>query len=490
MQKRMNNTGTVPIMINGVDGVEPASATAPATGIVPTPEWLRPAVVNPAMAVSQVRLAVPKIRSHVLRSLNRGSIPSATQAASGANGVDETGVLSDDVILEAKNPAQYRDPARISATKRGTTLWQDFLPRNVILVTGNKNFWSAACEDGSIYVWTPAGRRLLNALVVEAQPVILECRGWWVLCITAVGMCYVWNIKSLSSPHPPVSLAPVLEIATHTLGLHATAGPGVTSAHLNSNGFIIVTLSNGDGYAYSPTLYVWQRMSEAWWAVGSQYWNTNDSSVSSLQTTAVGPGSQRDVEVGVSYVSAGIIPHLERHTTSEVLLKGRAYTLQRLVKTLLSKEGFEGFESGVSIAHLENRVAAALQLGAKDEFKLYLLMYAKRLGAEGLKGKVEELLRGLLGGILKDRIDESNGLMRKEDGKGWLSEEEEICGWNRMELLKEVVLVLGKYRRIFNWLVVNRVTGKFRELQRTTVQYARILGMVDDEDGADGAMVS
>ncbi len=348
------------------------------------------------------------------------------------------------MVFEAKNPAQFRDPARISATKRGMTLWQDFLPRSVILVTGNKNFWSAACEDGSIYVWTPAGRRLLNALVVEAQPVILECRGWWILCITAIGMCYVWNIKTLSSPHPPVSLAPVLEIAIHSLQSHATSAPGVTSAHLNSGGYIIVTLSNGDGYSYSPSMFVWQRISEAWWAVGSQYWNSNDSSISSLQSTAVGSGPQRDGELGASHVSAGIIPHLERHTTNEVLLKGRAYQLQRLVKTLLSKEGFESIESGISIAHLENRVAAALQLGAKDEFRLYLSMYAKRLGAEGLKGKVEELLRSLLGGILKDKVQESSDASKTGDGKGWHNNEDEICGWDRKELLKDVVLILGK----------------------------------------------
>jgi protein HIRA/HIR1 len=122
------------------------------------------------------------------------------------------------------------------------------------------------------------------------------------------------------------------------------------------------------------------------------------------------------------------------------LLKGRAFHLQRLIKALLAKEGFEGFESGVSIAHLENRVAAALQLGAKDEFRIYLSMYAKRLGAEGLKSKVEELLRSLLGGILQeDKDDPSN-----EKGQGWLSEDENICGWDRKTLLKEVVLILGR----------------------------------------------
>jgi hypothetical protein len=38
-----------------------------------------------------------------------------------------------------------------------------------------------------------------------------------------------------------------------------------------------------------------------------------------------------------------------------------------------------------------------------------------------------------------------------------------------------------------------KVTGKFRELQRITVPYAKVLGMVDGEDDGeygDGAMVS
>ncbi|KAL3420738.1 histone transcription regulator (WD domain-containing protein) [Phlyctema vagabunda] len=454
----------VPIMINGLNGLEPAMAVPPVNGVLPTPEFIRPAVVNPVMAVSQIRLAVPKIRNHILRSLNRGTIPASTSGMNGTSGAAEPPAVSEDVILEAQNPppqpAIVRDPSRISATKRGVTLWQDFLPRAVILVTGNKNFWAAACEDGSIYAWTPAGRRLLNAMVVESQPVIIECRGYWLLCLTSAGMCYVWNLKTLSSPHPPVSVGPILEIAMHTLGPSATTGPGVTSAHLNSNGHIIITMSNGDGYLYSPTMFVWQRLSEAWWAVGSQYWNSNDSSISSLQSTAVGSDINRDGEVDASNISAGIIPHLERHTTNEVLLKGRAYHLQRMIKTLLPKEGFERFESGVSIAHLENRVAAAMQLGAREEFRIYLYMYAKRLGAEGMKSKIEELLRNILGGILQEKKEGAQA----GKGEGWLGEDEMLCGWERKELLKGVVLILGK----------------FRELQRLTVQYAKVLEMVDD----------
>ncbi|KAL7622148.1 HIR complex subunit [Parahypoxylon ruwenzoriense] len=456
------STGPRAIMRNSVEGLEPAALEPPQNGLVPTPEYLRPAVLNPSIAISQVRLAVPKVRSHILRPLERGVLLEDSTP-------EDASKVSENVILEARNPVSIREPSHITATKRGALLWQDYLPRAIILVTGSKKFWAAACEDGSLYTWTPAGRRLINAMVLESQPVVLECRNWWLLCITAAGMCYVWNISTLSSPHPPVSLGPVLEIAISSLQTHgAMPAPGVTSAHLNSNGHIVVTLTNGDGYYYSPTMYSWQRLSESWWAVGSQYWNSNDSSVGALQSTAVGSVPSKDEQSDGATVSAGIIPFLERHTTNEFLLKGRAYTLQRLIKSLLSRDGFETFESSVSIAHLENRIAGALQLGSKDEFRLYLFMYAKRIGAEGHRGKVEELLNSLLGGVLQDKKGEGDA-----NGKGWYSKDGDICGWDRKELLKGVVMILGK----------------FRELQRVTVQYARILDLTLEDDIAGDAMV-
>lgn len=426
--------GPTAIVTNGPDGVEPAALTPIENGVIPTPEFIRPAVLNPAISVAQVRLAVPKIRSHIVRPLERGVLQPDTT-------LDDATKVAENLILEAKNDTNPRDPAHIYVTKRGALVWQEFLPRAVILVTANKNFWVAACEDGSIHVWTPAGRRLLSPIILESQPVILECRDWWLLCISAVGLAHVWDLRSLSSPHPPVSLGPILDVATTSLGQHtASPGPGVTSAHLNTTGHIVVTLTNGDGYYYSRDMFTWQRLSEAWWAVGSQYWNSNDSSISALQSTAVGPssGTKGKSDAAVD-VSSGIIPFLERHTTNEFLLKGRAYALQRIIKTVIQRREAEDLESCVSIAHLENRIAGALQLGAKEEFRAYLYMYAKRLGAEGSRSKVEELLNSLIGGILKDDAADPGN-----DGRGWYGTGEEVCGWDRKELLKGVVLILGK----------------------------------------------
>ncbi|EER39909.1 histone transcription regulator slm9 [Histoplasma capsulatum H143] len=461
-----SENGSVPILANAIEGLRSAQPGDAQGGPRPIPEFIRPAVVNPCMAVSQLRLAVPKIRSHILQAIDSSGNPTnpvdtAAAAAAGSN----SGPLPRakvDILFEARNPPASsgrhidREPVRITLTRGDQPLWQDFIPKTVVLVTGNRKLWAAASEDGSVYIWTPAGRRLLNALVLEAQPVILECNGPWVLCINAVGMCYVWNVTTLSSPHPPISLAPILDAAVHTLAPNATAAPAINAARLNSEGRVIVTLSNGDGYSYSPALYAWQRMSEGWWAVGSQYWNTKYSTVGDLQ---------------------GII-------TSSPSAAGA-------LRVLLSREGFEGFEAGVSVAHLENRVAAALALGAKEEFRLYLSMYAKRLGAEGAKMKAEELLEGLLGGIFEDGGDEVDGdLAAKgiegtakskklsvaqggsaESGPGtWNNGSDKLCGWPRRTLLNEVVLALGKHR----------------DLQRVTVPYAQLLGILDgDQEDQD-----
>lgn len=443
--------GSVPILSNTPDGLVLAAPTTSAAGQPVKPEFIRPAVANPSLILSQLRLAVPKVRSHVVQ--NHGRSTSKTTGEDQVNGtIDsesaQTKALQLDIIIEARNPSQWSstgrpqdsEPSHLTVWKQGQPVWQDYLPRSVLLVTGNRHFWAAACEDASVYAWTPAGRRLVNPMVMESQPVMLECQDQWLLCITAVGMCYVWDIKTFCSPHPPVSLAPILEIAVHNLQEHVTLAPAVTSARINSEGRIIVTLSNGDGYAYSPSMYVWQRLSELWWAVGSQYWNTTDSSVGNLRSSVVQSGDK----LSRSTTSTGIMSFLERRTSCETLARGRATFLQRLVKQLLEREGFEGFESSVSIAHLENRLAATIMLGAKDDFQVYLFMYAKRLGAEGQKAKVEELLRILLGGLYGQNDDEGSASTRNTEDRSWENRTDLVCGWPRKELLRSVILILGK----------------------------------------------
>ncbi|MCJ1312888.1 HIR complex subunit [Agyrium rufum] len=478
------NEGAIPILSTATKDQASATTAAnqaqatPATGTVP--EFVRPAVTNPSLTVSQLRLAVPKIRAQISQIFGGGTNMTSKDAIGGGTGGASNSAASApaDTMFEVRNPtgpspigrADIHEPARVMVTRKGQPYWLDFLPKSILLITGNKDFWAAACEDGSLYCWTPAGKRIINPIILESQPVILDCKDKWLLCVTAVGLCYLWDIKTLSAPHAPVSLAPILDIAQHALQTHPTKPPALTSARLNSEGRIIVTLTNGEGFVYNPNMLIWQRVSEVWWAVGSQYWNTTDSSVGNLTSSS---NDQASLQTA-SKVSAGIIPYLERCTTNETLARGRVSFLNRLIKQLLPREGYESFESNVSIAHLENRLAGALMLGAREEFRTYLLMYTKRLGAESLRGKIEELLRGLLEGM-EDKDDEK----RVEEGNNggdrvWSRDTDMICGWKKEELLKEVILILGKHR----------------DLQRVTVPYARLLGIVGDQPDDGNAMES
>ena len=469
--------GAVPILINGVDGLAPPPGPpGPPSDARPdqTPNFLQPAVVDPSLTTSQLRLAVPKIRPQISCMLESGRDDDDDNDNNGiarpGRGPDplsqrQIGVSNAKAraVLEVRNPGVQvpgrildRTPARITVTKAGQMLWQDFLLKSVLLVAGNPNFWAAACEEGSIYVWTPAGRRLLNAIVVESQPVVFECLGWWLLCVTAVGMCHVWDLKSVSCPHAPVSLAPVLNIATTVFKSsppHLQQGPALTSARINSQGRVVVTLTNGDGYAYSPSLMAWQRLSEAWWAVGSQYWNSTDTYVGNISSAGVRPTEPGALaEDGSVDVSAGIIPELERRTNKEMLVRQRGLQLQKVVRALFSREGYSGLETSVSIAHLEDRIAAALQLGSSHDFRINLFMYAKRIGAEGLQAKVEELLKALVGDVftdVNDRKDANPTGTSAKDGQSWNGDPARLCGWDRRELLKGVVLILGMYQLLY-----------------------------------------
>ena len=93
-------------------------------------------------------------------------------------------------------------------------------------------------------------------------------------------------------------------------------------------------------------------------------------------------------------------------------------------------------------------------LGAREEFRVYLLMYMKRIGAEGLKNKVEELLRSITGDIFSEDLPEKSG--NSPSGNSWANGKESICGLARKELLKEVILILGKFASIGMVFVINR----------------------------------
>ncbi len=385
-------------------------------------EYIKNAVINPVNVISQVRLSTPKVRS--LFSIN-GSTSSTNN-----NG-------NTDIILEVKNGSGNEQvPSRITASKKGKPVFTDFVPRHILLATGGYSFWSICTEDGVVQTYSFNGRRLLPPMVLGSSLSFLESQGPYLLAITNTGMVHSWNMIEKKALHTPVSILPILDSSVKYGDDGIIRGSNILQCSINNNGIIVITLSNGNGYIYNSSMQTWQRITDSWWIFGSHYWNGNSVT------------NSNNVDSKTS--SEGIIGMVEKKTNDEFVRKGRSRMFQTMAKSMLMREGFEGFENIVSIAHLENRFSASIILGDPEELKQTLIMYSRRIADEGMKERLQELCIQLMGPTV---------ILSKSDEK-W---DNKICGIPKRELLKEVILA----------------TAKNREMQRVLTSFAQAIGLLD-----------
>lgn len=376
------------------------------------PEFIRPAVAAPAATVAQVRLAVPKIQTYFSRAFPMSNSP----------------------VLDVRNgTGTEQEPTKVVVTLKGSPIFIDFLPKYGHLCAGGPDcFWAVSTEDGTIYIYSPMGRRIMPCITLGCSISFLESQGQYLLAITSVGLVYIWNIAQQKAIVANISLAPVLDTGSKYQENGLVQAASITQAGVSDKGCVFLTLTNGQGYTFNADMQVWQRITESWWAFGSQYWNSTEL-VSALKPTLQNGGHG-------SGSTVGIVGLLERRTNQEVLLKSgnRARQMQRLVQNRMLQEGYQGFESVVSVSHLENRIAAAIILKSPAELRRFIVMYARRIAEEAMKDRLDELCRELLGPVLVPVGDSAAT-------PAW---ESEIIGIPKHELLKDVVLAAGRFRDV------------------------------------------
>ena len=123
-------------------------------------------------------------------------------------------------------------------------------------------------------------------------------------------------------------------------------------------------------HSYDPALLSWVRISELWWADGSDVWS----------------GRQRST---ANTASRGII----------VTIEGALSELPEADSPVHGGERPQWWNAAKTLGHLEQRMGAARLLESHGEFKASLVLYAKKLAEEGFRGKAEELIRELFGPI-------------------------------------------------------------------------------------------
>lgn len=160
------------------------------------------------------------------------------------------------------------------------------------------------------------------------------------------------NVKSQSAYFPPTTVESLLNAPNCT----------ILSASIRPNGAPIIQCSTGVAYSFEPQLCSWIKLSERWWAEGSDVWQ----------------GRQRANKEIVASVESAICS---------------------ITGTIEHREQPEWWNTALTLGHLESKMHAAKALESPSEFKQALLLYAKKIADEGFRAKGEELIRDLFGPV-------------------------------------------------------------------------------------------
>lgn len=167
------------------------------------------------------------------------------------------------------------------------------------------------------------------------------------------------NTKTQTSNFPPVSLMTLLALSPNCTVLSATVRP---------NGTPVIQCSTGVAHSYEPSLCSWVKLSERWWAEGSDVWQ----------------GRQRG---GVNAASRGVVAGVEGVIAASA------------EDDSADKPRPKWWSPAMTLGHLETKLHAARVLDSPQEYKQALLVYAKKIADEGFRGKAEELVKELFGPV-------------------------------------------------------------------------------------------
>lgn len=149
----------------------------------------------------------------------------------------------------------------------------------------------------------------------------------------------------------------------------------------------MIALSSGSTHAFDVGLGVWTRVGDGWWSTGSDFWEGRRG-----KAPTSGRGVIRGIESSINEI---VVDSKGMGGMDDDEDASRKPEGDQPTKT----GGNDVFRNALSLGHLEVRMKAAITLDSAQEYKAFLLAYAKKLAEEGFRNKAEELVRNLLGPI-------------------------------------------------------------------------------------------
>uniref|UniRef100_A0A1A8IYE7 Protein HIRA n=2 Tax=Nothobranchius TaxID=28779 RepID=A0A1A8IYE7_NOTKU len=303
------------------------------------------------------------------------------------------------VFLEVENEVSMVAGSKLSqlrCSKDGRN-WNTLLPSSVVTAAGSSDVLAVACEDRMLSVFSCCGRRLLPAIQLTTPISALHCSAHFVMVLTAGAGLSVWDVHKQKALVKNESLLTVLSGADTT----------VSQSMLTQQGVPVIGLSNGKTFCFSSSLETWTLIADR-----------GDSLVQCADFRGCLPSHD-------ALVSSGPL----------AAIQGRNINAGRLASRLSSTP--HHLQQSMTLAFLENQLASALTLQSSQEYRYWLLTYARFLVNEGSEYRLRELCKELLGPV------------HKSAATSW---EATTLGLHKRELLREVLPVVGenlRFQRLF-----------------------------------------
>uniref|UniRef100_A0A8D0D594 Protein HIRA n=1 Tax=Sander lucioperca TaxID=283035 RepID=A0A8D0D594_SANLU len=303
------------------------------------------------------------------------------------------------VFLEVENEVSLVAGSKLSQLRcsRDGRDWNTLLPSSVVTAAGSSDVVAVACQDRMLSVFSSCGRRLLPAIQLPTPVSALHCTAHFVMALTAGATLSVWDVQKQKALVKNESLLTILSGADTT----------VSQSLLTQQGVPVIGLSNGKSYCFSSSLETWTLIADK-----------GDSLVQCADFRSCLPTQD-------ALVSPGPL----------AVMQGRNLNAGRLASRLSSTP--HHLQQSMTMAFLENQLASALTLQSAQEYRYWLLIYARFLVNEGSEYRLRELCKELLGPV------------HKSAATAW---EPTTLGLRKRELLREVLPVIVenlRFQRLF-----------------------------------------
>lgn len=307
-------------------------------------------------------------------------------------------------VLEARAVEGDTRHCELVCSTAGVVKWRDAAAPRAVAIAGNCNFWAVAARDGSLQVYTPAGRRALPSMLLGSPAPFLDCDAdWLLLALTLSGDVHVYDLQSKKKVLES-SVAPILA-AQQTKGGGAQQ-LGVVSARLAQSGAPLVVLSSRSAFLFHLELRSWLLVAH------------DGFPSSGFRSVWPERGAGAVTELAqLRYEAASLGP--QASTGWGAPLEDRNPELER----------------AQSRAHAEELQAAAEALESPEDYQLWLQNSVHTLTRQGDTGRLREICEGLLG--VPHGRQESASDDAKHRAPDW---DPEILGLDKRELLRAVVL--------------------------------------------------